>query len=119
MKEVRLTFDDTWYGARSVFAITLNCHPDRLQLGYILPWRTLSSARNAQPIPTSLADGDEWNILKRHVRDYINSEQAKNRGKGVVPPFTIPIVRLDDPKPETMSLIAATKQTTTSKGTSK
>ena len=59
------------------------------QIGYVLPW---NKPKSGKPIPKLLEDEESYCLLVSNIRQHINEQKAKNRGKGVVKPFSITIV---------------------------
>ncbi|KAJ6503538.1 hypothetical protein C8R45DRAFT_1091311 [Mycena sanguinolenta] len=56
--------------------------------------------KNPKPVPKLLEDEEGWEKLIKDVESYIKDCKAKNKGKGVVKPFTITLVDTSggDPK---------------------
>jgi hypothetical protein len=58
------------------------------QISYIPSYKL----KNPKPIPKMLDDKESWEILLDDVSDYIEACKSKNRGKGMVKPFTVLLV---------------------------
>jgi len=58
-------------------------------LHLVLPW---NKPKSGKPIPKLLEDEESYCLLVSNIRQHINEQKAKNRGKGVVKPFSITIV---------------------------
>ena len=63
------------------------------QIGYIPSYKP----KNPKPIPKMLEDEESWEILLDDVSDYISACKSKNRGKGMVKPFTVILVDMSGP----------------------
>ena len=59
------------------------------QIGYVLPW---NKPKSGKPIPKLLEDEESYCLLVSNIHQHINEQKAKNRGKGIVKPFSIMIV---------------------------
>ncbi|KAM6502833.1 hypothetical protein JOM56_002810 [Amanita muscaria] len=71
-------------------------------IGYIPSYKP----KNPRPVPKLLEDTEAWKKLVDDVEEYIKSSKAKNRGNGVVKPFSITIIDTSGPVPKE----AATKK---------
>jgi hypothetical protein len=67
-----------------------------LHIGYVASYKP----KNPRPIPKLLEDTEAWEKLVDDVEEYIKSSKAKNRGKGVVKPFSITIIDTSGPAPK-------------------
>lgn len=92
LREVTLESTTPWAIARRQFANKMGCPVTLMQIGYTLPWEKKSKIVQ----PTLLQAHDEWEGLKKQVEQYVQSEQAKNRGRGKVKPFSISLVKIQD-----------------------
>jgi hypothetical protein len=63
------------------------------QVGYIPSYKP----KNPKPVPKMLEDEESWEILLDDVSDYIDACKSKNRGKGVVKPFTVLLIDMSAP----------------------
>jgi hypothetical protein len=63
-------------------------------IGYILPWKL---PRTGKPTAKLLEDEEAYKTLIKNIFLYIDEQQAKRKGKGVVKPFTIQIVDTSAP----------------------
>ncbi|KAI0701535.1 hypothetical protein C8T65DRAFT_788061 [Cerioporus squamosus] len=92
-REVTIPSSATWTRARSIIAEAMDREPSLLRLGYYaLPWDKQQKATTATLLQKDL----EWERLTGKVVQYVQSEKAKNRGHGVVKPFTITLVSVGD-----------------------
>jgi hypothetical protein len=65
------------------------------QIGYILPWK---APKTGKPVAKLLEDDEAFGILIGNVWAHVDEQKAKNRGKGIVKPFTISIADTSGPQ---------------------
>jgi hypothetical protein len=79
MKEITIPITATWHDAQIAISRVLICTAERLDLGYINPFKNA----NASKVPLSLDKEDEWAKLIHHVKVFLKAHNAKKNGKGV------------------------------------
>src|SRR5262245_8306109 len=78
MKEISIPISATWHDAQIAISRVLICSGERLDLGYINPFKGASASK----VPLSLDREEEWAKLIRHVKVFLESHNAKKNGKG-------------------------------------
>ncbi|KAH9948091.1 hypothetical protein B0H21DRAFT_821268 [Amylocystis lapponica] len=108
MKELTLLSDTPWTTARIAFANKMVRDGATLRLAYLLSW----NQKGPKKLPMSLEDAEEWEGLKQHVREYVDTEKRKYNGKGVVKAFAVMLSVQAEPSKQTKGQTRESEDTT-------
>ncbi|KAH9942691.1 hypothetical protein B0H21DRAFT_710189 [Amylocystis lapponica] len=108
MKELTLSSDTPWTTARIAFANKMVRDGATLHLAYLLSW----NQKGPKKLPMSLEDAEEWEGLKQHVREYVDTEKRKYNGKGVVKAFAVMLSVQAEPLKQTKGQTRESEDTT-------